>query len=89
MKPKIPPPQLKKCNAAGLADLMIDPRFDQLIGRSAVVKIELLVNAINGASTAESIARRFGLSRQAMTRHLRRLGEVYGPLVNGKLTDLV
>lgn len=60
-----------------LETLMADPRFDGLVGRAASIRLDILAARTTGRTLAEIAARR-GVSKQAMTKHARRVAELYG-----------
>lgn len=58
-----------------------DARFDEMIGRPAAIRCAVLRMDITGQGRLVDIARRFKLSKQAITRHAARVRELFPPHV--------
>jgi len=62
-----------------LREWLADPRFELIIGRPAAIRVEVLAHVLSGTGTLAAIARKHGLCKAAMTRHLRRVRQALKP----------
>jgi hypothetical protein len=66
---------------------LADPRADQYFGSSFRLKWNVLAQIINGRGSLVSLARRHGVTRQAVHRHAQTARKLFG-IVNKTLTEL-
>jgi len=66
-----------------LSEWLADPRMDVYLGRTASLKIAVLAHHLTGQGTLAAIARRFSVSKQALTRHARQCREVFRQSTRG------
>lgn len=67
-----------KNSANCLPSWLRDARVLAFLGRALEIKLRVLALAITGSGSVTSIARDFGISRQAIERHVRRCRSAFG-----------
>jgi hypothetical protein len=65
---------------ANLLKWLTDPRLDAYLGRTAAIRLSVLGWHLTGRRrTLSAIAKRHGVTRAALTKHARRVGQIFGP----------
>ncbi len=77
-----------------LASWLTSPLMDCYHGRAYTLRNEVLAHFLTGKGELQEIAKRHGVCKSAITRHVRRAREIFGPeltsreLVTGKTKSL-
>jgi transposase-like protein len=75
-----------KTETSNLEKLLTDSRADQYFTRSFVLRFEVLVHLTSGNGTLASIARRHGISRQAVHKYAAAARRIFGIPSTPRLT---